>query len=39
MENSTPSVAAAWSLSLDDLLFVRSLRTAHRMISHLKCAA
>ena len=31
MENSTPSVAAAWSLSFDDLLFVRSFPTASRL--------
>ncbi len=31
MENSTPSVTAAWSLSFDDLLFVRSLPTASRL--------
>ena len=30
MECSTPSVTAAWSLSFDDLLFVRSLPTASR---------
>ena len=34
MENSTPAVAAAWSLSFDDLLFVRSFPTA----SLLGCA-
>ena len=31
MENSTPAVAAAWSLSLDELLFVRSFPTASRL--------
>ena len=31
MESSTPSVAAAWSLSFDDLLFVRNLPTASRL--------
>ena len=31
MENSTPAVAAAWSLSFDDLLFVRSFPTASRL--------
>ena len=31
MESSTPSVAEAWSLSFDDLQFVRNLPTASRL--------
>ena len=31
MESSTPSVVEAWSLTFDDLLFVRNLPTASRL--------